>query len=44
VPSLLLLALLVRAVKERAHSFSFAASVCLGMIGCFWFMERMLIQ
>ncbi len=42
VPGLLLLVLVSRAGKERAHMFSLATSVCVGMIGCFWFVERVL--
>lgn len=42
VPALLLLALMARACKERAHLSSLATSVCLGMTGCFWFVERVL--
>lgn len=39
-PALLLLGMLAKASKERAIQFSLATSVCLGMIGCFWFVER----
>ncbi|MBX7136213.1 MAG: HupE/UreJ family protein [Fimbriimonadaceae bacterium] len=41
-PTLLALALVARATKVRASQFSLASSVCLGMIGCFWFVERVL--
>lgn len=41
-PALLLLGMLAKASKERANQFSLATSVCLGMIGCFWFMERVI--
>lgn len=41
-PSLLLLVLVARAGKEYAHQFSLATAVCLGMVGCFWFVERVL--
>lgn len=39
-PALLILAMLAKASKERTHQFSLAISVCLGMVGCFWFVER----
>lgn len=39
-PALVLLGMLAKASKERAIQFSLATSVCLGMIGCFWFVER----
>ena len=41
-PALLILAMLAKASKERAHQFALATAVCLGMIGCFWFVERVL--
>lgn len=39
-PTLAILALMAKTGKVRAHQFSLATSICLGMIGCFWFMER----
>lgn len=42
VPTVLFLALMAKVGRERAHQFSLATSVCLGMIGCFWFVERVL--
>lgn len=42
VPTALLLLALAKADKQRAKQFALSASVGLGMIGCFWFMERVL--
>lgn len=42
VPTVLFLALMAKAGRERAHQFSLTTSVCLGMVGCFWFVERVL--
>lgn len=41
-PTLALLALLAKTGKARAQQLSLAATICLGMIGCFWFVERVL--
>lgn len=40
VPSVLLIALVAKLSQERAVQLTAAATVCLGMTGCFWFMER----
>lgn len=42
VPTALLLLALAKADKQRAKQIALSASVGLGMIGCFWFMERVL--
>ena len=42
VPTALLLLALAKADKQRARQIALSASVGLGMIGCFWFMERVL--
>lgn len=42
LPTLALTSLLAKAATEPARKFSLASSVLLGMIGCFWFMERIL--
>jgi hypothetical protein len=42
VPSLLLLIALSKLGEVKAQQFSFAISICLGMIGSFWFVERVL--
>lgn len=42
VPTLLLLIALSQLGEVKAQRFSLATSVCLGMIGCFWFVERVL--
>lgn len=42
VPMVLLVALMAKAGRERTDQFSLATSVCLGMVGCFWFVERVL--
>lgn len=42
VPTLAALALIAKAAKDRAQQFTLASTVGLGMIGCFWFVERVL--
>lgn len=42
LPCLLLLSLAAKLKQETATRFTTFASVALGMIGCFWFMERLL--
>jgi hydrogenase/urease accessory protein HupE len=41
-PTLLLIALALRFGQDRARYLSLCTSVFLGMIGCFWFVERVL--
>lgn len=40
-PATLLLLALSRIHSVRAQQFTLAASICVGMIGCFWFAERL---
>lgn len=42
VPTLLLLIALSKLGEVKAQRFSLAMSICLGMIGSFWFVERVL--
>lgn len=42
VPTVLFLALMAKMGRDRTHQFSLATSICLGMVGCFWFVERVL--